>query len=309
MQDTPYPIEPFENKFRVSSLPFCILLYLLEKPSATQDFSSGFFFAQGHALHSLWQMAAQHTLPKQLIGDWSCSKILNKKATDNSNTITRCNRMVKFCSFNKAKQTKCLHSKTVSQAECHAAQHYYELEFEWRGLSGHTDFLYLGKDKKYHLIDFKTTGTFLFDKPEIAKAYYPSKKYIVQLETYVLMLERTHKIKIATYNIAYISRDRAVDTKAKPALRVFSFKVTNELRNKRKATTLKYIQNYKLAKRWQQNKSKKLLNKVWNARPCHNKRDYLNVMAPSFFGDCPKLETCMSGKLKRELAKDKNNAL
>jgi hypothetical protein len=310
IQQSKYPIPHREPKLRVSSLPFCPLLFVLDSQeiSSEVEFKSDFYFRLGTSIHELWQNAAAHVLPKSFIGDYACHKIIDEKTTDNSRTVTRCTRVVPFCSASHAKKQPCLHPDKVTREQCRASQHYQELEYQWHALTGHTDFLYKDKDGKYHLIDFKTTGTFLFDKPDyaISKGYYPSPKYKVQLETYVTLIERKYKIKIASYTIAYVSRDRAIDEAKKPALKLFTQDMTDKIRKARRDVTLLYIRQHKIAVKWLSASKvdrEKTVNKLWKARPCHSKIDYLNKMRDAFFDDCPQLEKCLSGKLRKTFVK------
>lgn len=309
LQTAKYKVPYKKAELRVSSLPFCPLIFVKDNltQESTREFKSDFYFKSGNAIHELWQETATKILPKNLIGDYACHKVIATKVGSKSTTFTRCNRVVSMCSADHAKQQPCLHADKVAGKDCQHHQQYQELQLNWQALSGHTDFIYLDAKDQYHLVDFKTTGLFLFDKPDVAVklGYYPSKKYIVQLETYVIMLERQHNLKITSYTIAYVSRDRAVDEAKKPALKLFTYEVTDKIRQARTAITKKYLQQHKIAVRWLRQKKKatntaSINDKLWESRPCQTKRDYLTKMKPAFFTDCPHLDTCLSGKFKKE---------
>jgi hypothetical protein len=174
-------------QFRVSSLPFCPLLFAISQKNYSPDkpdpveFKSGFFFDQGHALHSLWQKTALNATPTEIIGDWRCNHVLSEKVKDNKVIATRCNRLVPFCSAKDMLKVKCPHN----QPNCKLSQVYSELgsnEAITNDLNWHGDALFRERKnkKRYHVVDWKTTGLFLFDKPNhaIKMGYYPNKKYI-----------------------------------------------------------------------------------------------------------------------------------
>ena len=288
---------PREPKFRASELPFCPLLHVIDKVGHDSnepekiEFESGFYFNMGHAVHDLWQSTASIALPHGLIGDWECAKVFSHKANDNVTTIKRCNRVVHFCTHDQAVKYSCPHKRT----DCKHLQKYKELELEELGLTGHTDFLYRGKHNKYHLVDFKTTGTFLFDKPKIAvgHGYFPSEKYFEQLETYAVMLERKYEITIDTITIVYVARHRAVhagEDKRRRAMHLFTVKLTNTTRRNRRKNIRRYTRSYKIARQWLDAKPRerrKLTNKLFDVRPCHTHKDYQEKMAWAFMSKTP----------------------
>ena len=223
------------------------------------------------------------------------------KEAEGKITFTQCNRVVNFTTMDAAKKQPCLHG--FSSKECAAAQRYQELQLTYGKLSGHTDLVFLLKGR-YHLLDFKTTSNFLFDKPEIAKRYgYPNKKYIEQQQNYVILLEKQYNIRIDSYTIVYISRERATHTKSKPALKLFTVKVTNKIRREQKAKLKLYQYQHKIAKKWLDKKSKTYTNKLWSSRPCLTMKDYLVKMKPTFYSDCPELESCRDKSLLNKLKK------
>jgi hypothetical protein len=313
VQSGVYPAPARPPQFRVSSLPFCPLLFALDSKKHNPDkpdeveFKSGFYFKQGHALHSLWQETSSHMVPEEIIGDWQCNHILKQEDKGDKQTITRCNRLLPFCSAKEMLKVKCPHGKK----DCEASQIYAELEFEWCGLAGHSDLLLREKKTgRYHVVDWKTTGLFLFDKPKIAMnmGYYPSKKYIEQIETYCVLLEWKFKIKIHSYTIAYISRDRAQhDPKnKKPALHLFSYQFTKPVRTHRIAKMKVYRSRFKIVQRVLDKPNKVGIKKLYESRPCHTMAQYTANMKHGFFDGCDfaKDRSCFNNTMLKRLKKE-----
>lgn len=281
------------GRFRVSSLPYCPILHVeaeLAEGHSRIPFESGFYFHAGHAVHHLYQAIAKHAIPNKFIGDWRCSRILQQNSRDNSDQLRLCNRVVPFTSFAKAAQAVCPHGKQ----NCGGFLEYQELQLNDLDVSGHTDFLLHQAGRHYSLIDFKTTGSFLFDKPKIAikLGYYPSEKYLHQIENYAIMLERQYKIIIDDVTIAYQAREKAtqIGRSKLPAQRLFTYRHSNKIRRRSVRNLRGYRQAYRVANKWLQAKDRKSITpQLLAARPCHRALDYVNKMAWGFFSrePCP----------------------
>lgn len=282
---------PYEkSRFRISQLPFCPLLFVidsLENSERKISFESGFYFHIGHAIHTLWQTVARYQLPDQVIGDWQCTRTLNTKQTDYTNTVQQCNRVVHFCSFNQAAKYTCPHRFK----NCQEFIKYKELELIRKNLTGHTDLL-LRDQQGYHLIDFKTTSGFLFEayKKALSYGYYPNPRYKLQLENYIILLEKKYKIKIVDYTVAYVSRDKALEVgrDKHPALRLFTYKTTNRIRRQARRNLQRYQRMFNIANNWLNAKHRnELTKKLFTARPCHNHKQYHERMAAGFLSNAP----------------------
>jgi hypothetical protein len=286
-----------EPILRVSEVPFCQLIHVIDKvgfdPAQPEpiDYEAGFYFNMGHAVHNLWQAAGTYNLSDSLIGDWQCTRIL-KQATDSTKiteTVTTCNRVVHFTTYNHAIKYQCPH-----RLDCRHQQVYKELTIKKRNLTGHTDFLWRDKRGRYHLVDFKTTGEFLFDNPKraISYGYYPSPKYFIQIEIYAVLLEQQYDIKIDTVTIVYVSRNKAKhsERKYKRAMLPFSRHMTNSIRRRRSHDIKRYQRRYDLARNWLDASTKQrhqLTDKLFESRPCHRPLDYMNKMSPAFMSNAP----------------------
>jgi len=299
------PAEP--PRFRVSGLPFCPILFALEakQPQRSVEFESGFYFNIGHALHNLWQTVGPHSLPDELIGDWQCTRVLQESGNKRTKIIHRCGRVQEFSTFNHAKRAVCPHGKT----DCADYLTYKELEFEWHGLTGHTDFLLRDKRGRYHLVDFKTTSNFLFEKPKFAiqQGYYPNQRYLEQLRAYVIMIEAKYNIKVHDYTVAYLSREKALEVgrDKKPALRLFTYLVTDKIRRSQRKRHREYRRRYRSVQRWLENPTRQATRRLYEARPCHTRLEYLNEMAVRFLSNQPcehhASGACYNGKMEKHL--------
>lgn len=311
-----YILPPADRHFRVSSLPYCPLIHVINavnNPERRVEFESGFYFHMGHAIHSLWQTTGQHVLPDNLVGDWRCQRVLKTSVKNNTEITHRCSTMAKFCTLNEAAaNTPCPHG----HKSCRDQLAYSELELAWRGMTGHTDFMYRWPKRKnsYSLVDIKTTGNFLFDayKKAVEFGYYPSKKYIEQLETYCIILEHHYKIRIEDYSIAYQAREKAtqIGRDKKTALRIFTFKLTDQIRRKRLKNMRRYRRGFDVANKWLAARGRarsKLTEQLYDIRPCHRHKDYHETMAWAFFDSRPceyhAAQECYNGQMLRRLTK------
>lgn len=281
------------NKFRISALPFCPLLHVmaeLDNPQRKIEFESGFYFKVGHAVHDLWQTVAKYSLPDKFIGDWRCGRVLTTVDKSHAAQLTVCNRVTHFSSFNAASNKVCPHQLK----NCAPHLTYQELQMQELDLSGHTDFLLHYKGRHYGLVDFKTTSSFLFDKPKIAvnMGYYPSEKYINQIRNYLILLERKYNIIIDDYTIAYQAREKAlqIGRNKNSAIRIFSYRATNKMRRQILRDLHRQQGMFNIAQKWLQAKDRsKITTELYESRPCHRARDYVEKMKFGFFGkeQCP----------------------
>ena len=293
------------SEFRVSSLPFCPLLAIIEHKDTKQkyeDYDSNFYFSIGHALHFLFQKFARDAKNVTLIGDWKCHKVLSTKYESNppSESATRCTHKYELCSFKRVqKNHTCPHklsSCTPSNFE------YEEITLLYDGISGHIDLIFK-IDGKYHLVDIKTTSTYLFDYSNRAleSNNYPNIKYWHQIETYSILIEKLKGVKIESYSVLYVARDRTSSRRKGHML--FVRKLTDKMRKSRMHLLNSQIQWNKKAQTFIKSPAKSKLDKIWKDRPCQTKQDYMNIMDAKFYGNekCPyyKDGSCLNGKIKK----------
>lgn len=269
-------------EFRISnSIPYCPLIEILHEQE-NDKFDSSFYFKVGTAIHSLFQTFAPKALGKNLIGTFSCTRELERTEQDNTTTKTFCSFKKHFTTLDSTLKQGCPHNDP--QCKKNPQFIYDEIEIDYKGLKGHTDML-LKINKKYYLIDFKTTSDFLFESRGLASGYYPSLKYWHQLETYACLLELQYKIVIDQYSILYVSRGKPASRKDNTHM-WFTRKLTDKIRKERKNYIDLSIKKHKIAKLYLNKKINK--NKLFKARACHKPSDHNNLMAHSFFDKkCP----------------------
>jgi len=297
------------TEFRVSGLPYCPLLDLVDRKSeepAHEEYESGFFFSVGTALHELFQKFARDAKDVTLVGNWKCTKLLSTKYDSNppSETHTKCTQEYEFCSHEDVKKKhSCPHKINSCGPELFQ---YVEITLTYNGLSGHIDLIFK-INGKYILVDIKTTSSYLFQSTEnaISKGYYPSLKYWHQIETYSVLVEKLKNIKIDSYAILYVSRENTSNKKKGHA--IFARKLTAEMRKNRLKLIDSQILNNSKALNFIKSPSKKKIERIWNNRPCQTNEDYMNIMDAQFFGSekCKfyKNKSCMSGKIKKDILK------
>lgn len=323
VQQSEYKESPRPPQFRVSSLPYCAILAIKETLEYDPDtpqvhpFSAGHYFKVGTAIHDNYQLTALTALPNELVGDFSCERVLETSESDNVITTKKCGRLVKFTTPNDLKNHPCPHRFN----DCSVHQRYSELAFSYKGLSGHCDFLLrenTGKEAplkkiktktktgkklkvsyKWHVADFKTTSPKLFEKYEeyVRKGYYPSKKYVEQIETYCVLIEHTYKIEISDYTIAYVCRSKPVHKPTDKAFQPFSYRWSPERRAYRQKRLKEQLKTNALYKKWVDDPSIENSKEIVKDRPCKCKSDYEEKMKHHFFGseNCEYLSKCMSG--------------
>ena len=279
-------------KLRASGLPYCPIMHLKEirswyennkeKEGECEPYSKMFYTSTGTNLHLLLQKFFARTYPDEVYGDWECSRVLHKKVLDNKTINATCSHVVRNSTFSDVR-VKCPHG----HAGCKNNLTYKELEIEDGPFSGHIDLLLKYKNK-FVPLDFKTTSEFLFEEPEkaVSMGYYPSKKYIDQIESYAFYLKNRFKLDVPGYGIVYVSRNDPSSKSKK--FRIFWFDLTNDrlrfrgqqLALQKKAANAVISLNEK--------PSSSNIHTVVDTKPCANDRDYKNKMAHSFFKDqCP----------------------
>ncbi len=159
----------------------------------------------------------------------------------------------------------------------------------YQGLSGHVDFLYRDKKKKWHLVDFKTTSSWLFSPRGQDSPYHPYKKHILQVEDYAVLLRWIFKIKIHQWHIIYVGREKFEHEHPTKFLRTFTHQLTPDDYRMRATRLREEIFGNKLVKKYQCFPQDRNLKALVAARPCFSRKDYLEKMSLGYFKDdaCP----------------------
>lgn len=261
----------FVHSLRVSSLPICGLIDAIdriEKPARPIPFSMSFYTSVGTAVHENLQnrMILSKAYGKWCFGNWKCQNC----------------KEVAFEQQFRPKSLVCPKCKAGLLT-------YHELEFKYKGVSGHLDMLTNVRKKAFVAWEFKTTSEYNIRNPLQS---LPHRKHIQQIEAYCTMLRRVYNIKVHTYTIVYISRNRAqMSNEDDEQFRAFTFKFTDEMLERRDAQ-LERIRLSDLAiKKLFKRPTQKNIRKLEALRPCRSKEDYKNPetgMVHAFYkSDCP----------------------
>jgi hypothetical protein len=249
-------------EFRSSNLPFCPVLYLLNRVHSDDiklTFSEEFFTSIGTVVHEILQKYMSNTV--NVIAEWECSV---------------CKHHHKKPQFRPKKCAGCgVDSSKLVMREISLENVY--------GLSGHLDFvLQITKGKKpvNVLLDFKTSTANSIK----TGAGLPKARHHLQLQPYALGLWQKHRLQIHYYVIVYLSRDLPF----KGNMRTFGYKVTKDMLVNR-AKILKHSNNGKKAvDKFIGNQSIEGLKHIFNKyRPCVTRKDYddpVEGMNLAFYG-------------------------
>jgi len=296
--------EPDKYELRVSSLPWCTMLKLIEylkSPTKRIDYSFRHYVRVGTAMHSNIQHSATiSSLKSNVLAKWplSCDE-RNMSPNDYKKHIASLPilptpKKLKLCK----KYPGCgCHNQGIQQME--------EVDFYWKGVSGHLDMLsshqYGGK-QVYVAWEFKSTS----DSSVATGKYLPQAKHTVQIETYCLLLKLLYDIKVDSYVIVYFGRDTPgkdetdswLAKRKTPTHRSFLVKVTNRMLNKHFDQCKRLIAAYTASKsilaKVQEGKRKlsdfkyEFLTIAEN-RPCKSAKEYASYTKLGFFGNssCP----------------------
>ena len=204
------PLIPFEKKLRVSGFPYCGLKHAYEtldeeKPNLDGAMKA-FYCDVGTAAHLIFQRwLGSHG---QIYGDWKC-------------------RNPKCGAWRR------LSSKSVCR-KCGSEMSYEELTVYYRtNVSGHVDGLFLSKNGKFYVIDYKTSSTRAIYQQK-KEPTFPYAKNRVQIESYCALLEERFDVEISGWMLLYIARDNP---------KVFKI-VGDEVSAEHKHRTLQKIRRY-----------------------------------------------------------------
>lgn len=297
--------QPKRHVLRTSALPYCGMIKTLELLTApTEDipYSAGYYFGVGTAVHENAQKyAAISKMSDHIIACWKCrctrkNRRYNPEYPTNDNNSPTKPKIIGPCEKPRSNCPK-----------CKAPYSYEEIEFFYRGLSGHMDLLLRDEDGNYVAIDFKTTSA-----SKVATGQgLPYEANKIQLETYCLLLWLCFKIRVKGYALIYISRDKAgtgekTNTWMKggeATHRTYYFPISNARLKLHHSQIKRADKSYEAAAALLKinyassdaGEVKSLLKQMSNNRACRDEEEYLSYMNKGFYGKarCP----FSSGKL------------
>ena len=275
------------------SIPFCALYNLMDT-QYDNSFEKDFYTSIGNAINENLQKHFMRTLEKECYGDFCCKKFLYSKEKNEIKTVKTCNKRWSFTTpFNIFKNHKC---KNCDKPELVYQEIPVDIENHHQS---HIDML-IKVNKKFVLIDFKSTSGYIFTEHAKRNNSFPYRKYMHQIRTYTYLVEKQYKIKIDKVCILYVLREKS-PKKSNYTHKWFVIKVDKKLRKESKKILLESIENYNQAKSFIDEPTNKKLNSIYENRYCQNKELHDSTMGPTFLKSvCPYWEnkSCPSGKIK-----------
>ncbi len=282
-----------QREFRASGLPFCPILSFLKSPR-TESYGSTHYTSTGTAIHLTVQtwLAKTKLSSRHLFGNWLCTGCGDKKS---------------MCK--KPQPCPCKSSRSLV-SEFHRRMRpfwmYEEIEFEWRGMSGHCDMVYWPEPDFAFVGDFKTTDLVKKKQSSFFDPAKPSSPtYIPQIRTYCTILDLQYSVPIRGWSL--INLNRAAPYK-KPSDAHLLTSIWDHKKSVRwdRILELASKNNKRLTKLEQaieaedSGRARELLTNIVVNRPCTTQKEYNQWMAYAFFkGECELKKDCLSCKINR----------
>ncbi len=259
---------PRKPQFRVSSLPFCPILYAhgqFKAEPRRMTYKDQFYFDIGHALHRLWQrsMVQSPIYGERVYGRWKCARC-QKPYSEN------------LACFRPASTPRCCNWSYWE---------YEELELEWGGLSGHPD-LFVRYDEGWAIHEFKTTSYAILSSATRRHKTLPFVKHFVQADSYAYLTPKLYPDtgRVTEVVITYGSRENPDPAK----FFRFPYAFTDALYDSTRERLYREREGYAMAQDWlAKPESERRLKALVAARPCHSKEQYEERMDKSRFDKCP----------------------
>lgn len=280
-------------KLRPSSFPKCpILDYMkllrhkhLGYIDDVRSFSSSYFTGVGTVVHEIIQHHIGNTT--QVYGDWKCTNMDCEEGQASCTIYDATGKVIR-----EGKITS-VHTTDNKCPSCKRPMHYEELEITFKGVTGHVDCVMVISDKKWWVVDYKTTL-----KRKVAEGKLPESQHLYQLQAYCYILKFVYNLPIQGFSLVYLPRDNPFD---------FYEHSQDFSTDRHHQQALDIINNEKL--RWKG--AKKALKKedhqyAVDVKPCSCIEDYHEKI--NFYTECPLLGICFkSNKLDSFLEKYKKS--
>jgi hypothetical protein len=193
---------------RPSQMPFCpvgfFVRHATEGLNTKLDMLGGFYTSVGTTVHEVMQ-------------DYLC-------------------KSGRFLADYYCAECETWHRMTTVHECCEFDTKYHEIKIDYKGITGHIDAVYIDKQGRLWILDFKTTSV----KTAPKKQKDPGVTYLEQIETYAVLFELQYGKKIEGIMDAFIVRD---DPKANPVM--FARRLTDERRRLVIARLKKYKKMHK----------------------------------------------------------------
>jgi len=268
------PLRPRPPEFRVSGLPYCPVVQLkdhLDHPIEKYGYSFKFYTTTGTAIHEVLQNSMSNSPQHghRAFGNWECS----------------------YCG--KRKEV-CFRPKKCKCHKIYGMWLYKELDFKYKGLSGHLDKLTQAPDGAWVAWEFKTTGAWKLANRDEALPY---RRHILQINVYCYLLKKLYDIDVSRYVIVYLDR---ANPKTQP--KIFRYDWTDERHERVSNLIRRSIKSNQLVESFMQRVQKKkasreALGKLIESRPCHSMKDYKRHMESRFlYEPCPFMKDGLCAK-------------
>lgn len=260
-----------------SSFPFCGLRHAYElllredDPVVRQDFGRDYYLPAGHVFHAALQKWIGFS--GVYIGDWRCQSC--------GKTHKRRGRP-KVCS-------RCGHQHLE----------YHELGGVWGdNIHWHTDGLFRTSDRKYWLVDFKSTSTYSIFQHRKTKSVFPYVSNRTQIESYTPLVEDLTGLEIEGWLLVYAARDKPNS--------MFNLEVVgNTLNTKRKAEIRTRLEqsdkDFPIARQVKE-RPVKVFRRLERTKLCED-RDYYDHFVHDQWDPCPLHKVCFGSRLWNRLHK------
>jgi hypothetical protein len=309
--DFSYAPTGIRTDFRSSSLPFCPILYIdgerknkighLQQPLVS--WQKQFYLDIGTAAHELWQRvltrAADHA-PMEVdpFGSWKCTHcnklIKNRFLPDPHKCGPHKNgvyTLAEFADQQDPNMTGYEIKKLYGIRGPFAQWDYVEVDFEYKGLTGHTDWIeYYPQDDAYAILDLKTAGSKAVSSPE---KELPVLKNVLQIETYCYIIPKLPELtkyipRIDHYVLPYQTRE------SPNQWHPYHVEWTDEREVRAGKRVNRWTKGFKLAKDYMAKPSLNALQDVVEVRPCISEKSYDREMSCKFEfgGRCEYVNIC-----------------
>lgn len=280
------------REFRTSSLPFCPILGFLQEPQI-ESYDKSHYTSTGTSIHTTIQswMSVAKVPRKWLWGSWKC---------------TGC-QTIRQNQFQPKKLCECKHRVSTTDFHRGWPKHwtYEEVEYNYYGLTGHIDAIFVPLPYFAFVLDVKTTQL------QAKKSRYnwkadkvSSPNYVAQVRTYSTVLDMEFNLPIQGWVLLNVERGKPITSSRDYHMQVATW--DHEKSQKWDKNLQLAIQNNKRLSELEQaiengekSEATKYLKRVIANRPCHDEKSYNQFMKYGFYqGVCPHLDVCSGGSNK-----------
>jgi len=302
-----------KDEFRASALPFCPILFIEAKKKnqlgrheqPTTSWFGSFYTSLGTATHEHWQRvmtraarAKSSPFKVKPFGAWKCTHCKRELLPQFLPAVCKCGpySLKQFMDLRRSQHVSPLplNERDVAfeykMLGPYPEWDYVELTVNWKGLSGHIDYVeYYPSEDYWTVIDLKTAAT---DAVKYPDRNLPILKNVFQIEYYAYVLPKLFRqiTHISDYVLQYQTRESANQW--------YPYRVewTDSKEAIVSARVSRWVTGYKHAVKYLESKhNPDALLDVIDYRPCLSKKSWEREMLPNFAyagGMCPYMGLC-----------------